>query len=164
MQDCDLWALDRPTFRQVIASTAARVVHAKVTFLQSVPILSSLPQRHLYRVAEVSSIADFSDGAFIVEQDSVGSVFYIIMSGEVEVFKREGGLASPTAAATSAAASTPPPGDGVGGSGAPVVVVARLKAGSYFGEVRCVASGVAPAICYCACSMSCRVFTAHDVS
>ena len=32
--DCELWTLDRNTFRQVIATTAVRVVQHKVSFLQ----------------------------------------------------------------------------------------------------------------------------------
>ncbi len=31
---CELWALDRPTFRKIIVSAAARMVQGKVNFLQ----------------------------------------------------------------------------------------------------------------------------------
>ncbi len=65
---CRLWALDRHRFRSIIATTAARVIHTKIAFLQSVTILASLPTRHMYRIAEVSSIENFVDGEVIVEE------------------------------------------------------------------------------------------------
>jgi hypothetical protein len=65
---CVLWALDREVFRTIIVTSAARVVHAKIAFLQSVTILASLPPRHLYRIAEVSSIETYDNGDLIVEQ------------------------------------------------------------------------------------------------
>lgn len=82
---CELWALDRPTFRKIIVSAAARMVQGKVTFLQSVPVLSKLPARHLYRIAEVSSWASFPADEVIVNKDSLGAVFYLIKTGDVEV-------------------------------------------------------------------------------
>ena len=34
VSDCELWALDRPTFRRIIVRAAARVINSKVTFLK----------------------------------------------------------------------------------------------------------------------------------
>lgn len=106
---CKLWALDRRTFKRVVVRSAAAAVHEKVHFLRRVEILSPLSRRDLYRLAEVLTSVTFSANQTILTQGETGSAFYIIKSGQVSVFKRDG-------------------------AGAEDVEVIRLGIGSYFGE------------------------------
>jgi CRP-like cAMP-binding protein len=54
--DCRLWALDRTTFRQVIASTAVRVIQSKVSFLQRSVIFPSGHDMSLSLTSPVSCL------------------------------------------------------------------------------------------------------------
>lgn len=56
----------------------------RIRILQSVPLLSRLPENKLVRLAGVMRVQAFADGAYIIRQGEEGSRFYIINEGEVK--------------------------------------------------------------------------------
>ena len=60
----------------------------RIRILQSVPLLSKLPENKLARLASVMRVQAFADGAYIIRQGEEGSRFYIINEGEVKCTRR----------------------------------------------------------------------------
>jgi CRP-like cAMP-binding protein len=56
----------------------------RIRILQSVPLLSKLPEAKLTKLASVMRVQSFKDGAYIIKQGEEGSRFYIINEGEVK--------------------------------------------------------------------------------
>jgi serine/threonine protein kinase/CRP-like cAMP-binding protein len=55
----------------------------RIRILQSVPLLSKLPEHKLMRLSSVMRVQAFKAGAYIIRQGEEGSRFYIINEGEV---------------------------------------------------------------------------------
>jgi cAMP-dependent protein kinase regulator len=85
--ECILWALDGASFRQIIADSnfARRRLHE--TFLESVPLLSSLTASQRTRIAEALKARTYSAGATIVRQGDAGTSFFLLVSGEARAYK-----------------------------------------------------------------------------
>eukprot|EP01090_Pellita_catalonica_P003258 TRINITY_DN1290_c0_g1_i1.p1 TRINITY_DN1290_c0_g1~~TRINITY_DN1290_c0_g1_i1.p1 ORF type:complete len:346 (-),score=73.13 TRINITY_DN1290_c0_g1_i1:159-1196(-) len=108
--DCVLWRIDRITYRKIIMGSQVRKRRLYESFLEKVPILSTLQKYERLTVADALEPALFKEGDIIISQGDPGDAFYIIVEGEVKVTK-----VTP--------ASTEPE------------EVARLFTSSYFGEI-----------------------------
>lgn len=103
--DSVLWALDRMTFRRILLDKTATKRRMYGDFLKDVPILSSLDNYQLSKLADALFSESFEAGTEIIKEGDVGDKFYIVESGEAEVTKKSQGK------------------------------VQELSKGSYFGEV-----------------------------
>lgn len=103
----NLWALDRLTFRRILMDSAFNRRRMYESFLEEVPLLSTLESYERAKIADALDTIKFADGDVIIEEGEPGDSFYFLESGEAEVFKRESG-------------NTP---------------IKRYKKGDYFGEL-----------------------------
>ena len=55
--------------------------------LATVPLFSEVPSRHLKRLADLSSVAEFAHGDEIVREGASGAVFYVLSDGEAKVVR-----------------------------------------------------------------------------
>ncbi|KAA0148901.1 hypothetical protein FNF29_06375 [Cafeteria roenbergensis] len=110
--ECSFFAVGRRDFRRALAGAAERTKEENIAFLRGVPLLRGVEQRILTSLAEALQTIEFEAGHAIMRQGSVGSVFYIVQSGECSVVKRSAG----------------PMGE------VEEVEVLRLKEGAFFGE------------------------------
>ena len=104
-----LWALDRVTFRRILMDSAFQRRRMYESFLEEVPLLSSLTLYERSKIADALDTQKFPAGATIIREGDPGEAFFILESGEAEVFKSD-------------------VGDGV-------EAVKRYKKGDYFGEL-----------------------------
>lgn len=105
---CKLWALDRPSFRHVMALSQRKGRAAVIDGLRRVPLLAKLTPQQLEACAEASQLATFHAGDRIITKGTEGSSFYMLLSGNVRC-------------------------TGITSAGQPVPDV-HLEAGAYFGE------------------------------
>jgi CRP/FNR family cyclic AMP-dependent transcriptional regulator len=56
--------------------------------LAQAPLFSDLSKRQLRKIAHASAVSSFGAGKEIVKEGVAGSVFYVILGGEVKVTKR----------------------------------------------------------------------------
>ena len=106
--DVKLWTLDRHAFKVIIAGAALRKRERFMSFLQRVPILSSLNELELMTLADSMTEEKFDHGMVICREGEPGDEFYIVSEGTAECYQRtEGGEK----------------------------MVAILSSGQYFGEI-----------------------------
>ena len=55
--------------------------------LSHIPLFKTIPQEKLNYLSKVIKIEKYSDKAFIIKQDDVGDLFYIVKSGKVDIYK-----------------------------------------------------------------------------
>jgi len=86
-------ALEREKFDMMLGSVQEVLAkRMRIRILQSVPLLSKLPEAKLVTLASVMRVQSFADGAYIIRQGEEGSRFYIINEGEVRCTRTKGGL------------------------------------------------------------------------
>jgi len=86
--DCTLWRLDRDTFKRIMMSTTYKQQSQKETFLENVPVLTSLTKYERFRIADSMKTLEFEDGQVIIKEGDAGNEFYIIEKGSVACTKR----------------------------------------------------------------------------
>lgn len=104
-----LWALDRVTFRRILMDSAFQRRRMYESFLEEVPLLSSLTLYERSKIADALDTQKFPPGATIIREGDPGEAFFILESGAAEAYKSD-------------------VGDGK-------EVVKRYKKGDYFGEL-----------------------------
>ncbi|EPZ32488.1 camp-dependent protein kinase regulatory subunit [Rozella allomycis CSF55] len=87
-EDSVLWAVDRVTFRRYIVNNTFRKRKLYESFLKTVPILSSLQQSEIVKIADALEPIEYDNEEVIVEQGNRGDSFYILVEGEAVVLKR----------------------------------------------------------------------------
>ncbi|KAI9813178.1 MAG: hypothetical protein M1826_002541 [Phylliscum demangeonii] len=87
--DSCLWALDRVTFRQIVMDSTFQRRRMYEAFLEEVPLLSSLTAYERSRIADALDTLKFPAGATIIRQGDPGEAFYILESGQAEVYKTD---------------------------------------------------------------------------
>ena len=107
--DVITWVLDRETFNLIVKDAAQKKREKFEGFLKSTEILKDLEPYELSQVADALKTATFKEGDRIIEEGSIGDVFYILEEG------------------TCVATKVLEPGK-------PDVVVKEYKEGEYFGE------------------------------
>ncbi|KAF2634499.1 camp-dependent protein kinase A regulatory subunit [Massarina eburnea CBS 473.64] len=83
-----LWALDRVTFRRILMDSAFQRRRMYEGFLEEVPLLSSLKSYERSKIADALETKKYPAGTTIIQEGDVGESFYILESGEAEVYKR----------------------------------------------------------------------------
>jgi CRP-like cAMP-binding protein len=78
-----LWAIDRLTFRHILAQNSAKGKGEIKTALQKVSLLQPLRDAQLSRVADVVQLVHFAKGETIIRKGERGHVFYMIKTGSV---------------------------------------------------------------------------------
>ena len=82
-----LWALDRMTFRRIIMDSAFQRRQMYESFLEEVPLLSSLKPYERSKIADALDALKYSAGSSIINEGDPGTSFYLLESGEAEAFK-----------------------------------------------------------------------------
>ena len=86
-----LWALDRVTFRRILMDSAFARRRMYESFLEEVPLLASLTSYERSKIADALETHKYPPGSTIIREGDVGESFFILETGEAEVFKRSGG-------------------------------------------------------------------------
>ncbi|KAF2762479.1 camp-dependent protein kinase A regulatory subunit [Pseudovirgaria hyperparasitica] len=83
-----LWALDRVTFRRILMDSAFQRRRMYEGFLEEVPLLTSLTPYERSKIADALETRRYPAGTTIIKEGDVGEAFFILESGDAEVFKR----------------------------------------------------------------------------
>ncbi|KAI9805771.1 MAG: hypothetical protein M1833_005264 [Piccolia ochrophora] len=83
-----LWALDRVTFRRILMDSTFQRRRMYETFLEEVPLLSTLTPYERSKIADALDTQKFPPGSSIIKEGDPGEAFFILESGEAEVFKQ----------------------------------------------------------------------------
>ncbi|KAF2006000.1 camp-dependent protein kinase-like protein regulatory subunit [Amniculicola lignicola CBS 123094] len=83
-----LWALDRVTFRRILMDSAFQRRRMYEGFLEEVQLLSSLTPYERSKIADALETKKYPAGTTIIREGDVGESFYILETGEAQVFKR----------------------------------------------------------------------------
>ncbi|ETV90376.1 AGC/PKA protein kinase [Aphanomyces invadans] len=78
-----LWALDRVTFRWIVARNAEDQLDECKKFLRNVPLLHELTDSQMSQLANVVQMLHFKQGERIITKGEKGNVLYIIKTGTV---------------------------------------------------------------------------------
>lgn len=84
---CTLWALDRLTFRRILMESTFARRRMYESFLEEVPLLSTLTPYERSKIADALETQKFAPGATIIREGDPGHSFYLVESGEAEVYK-----------------------------------------------------------------------------
>ncbi|RJE17849.1 hypothetical protein PHISCL_09813 [Aspergillus sclerotialis] len=82
-----LWALDRITFRRIIMDSAFQRRRMYESFLEEVPLLSSLKKYERAKIADALDTIKYPAGSTIISEGDPGDAFYLLESGEADAFK-----------------------------------------------------------------------------
>jgi cAMP-dependent protein kinase regulator len=83
--DCELWRLDRTTFRVILVTSAIERRSRYVDFLSKIPLLSSLDDRARQSLADTLQMRQYKNDEVVVKQGDKGTEFFIIEKGTAEV-------------------------------------------------------------------------------
>ncbi|POR34616.1 cAMP-dependent protein kinase regulatory subunit [Tolypocladium paradoxum] len=86
---CTLWALDRITFRRILMESTFARRRMYESFLEEVPLLSSLTPYERSRIADALETQKFAPGEIIIKEGDPGHSFYLLESGEADAYKGE---------------------------------------------------------------------------
>ncbi len=86
-----LWALDRVTFRRILMDSAFQRRRMYESFLEEVPLLSELTLYERSKIADALDTQKYPAGATIIQEGDAGESFFILESGEAEVYKSDVG-------------------------------------------------------------------------
>jgi cAMP-dependent protein kinase regulator len=86
---CTLWALDRLTFRRILMESTFARRRMYESFLEEVPLLSSLTPYERSKIADALETQKFSPGKVIIKEGDPGKSFYLLEAGEADAFKGE---------------------------------------------------------------------------
>lgn len=85
---CTLWALDRITFRRILMDSTFQRRRLYESFLEEVPLLSSLTRYERSKIADALDTQKYPAGAMIIREGDAGEAFYLLESGEAEAYKK----------------------------------------------------------------------------
>jgi len=83
-----LWQLDRITFRRILMDSAFQRRRMYESFLDSVPLLSTLTTYERSKIADALETQKFPPNTHIIKEGDIGAHFYILESGSASVYKR----------------------------------------------------------------------------
>ena len=140
-QDCKLWSIDRTAFKGITGQHKIKRSEMHLEFLRKVKIGDKvlgdvLQPEDINAMALATQQDTFANGDVIVREGERGDVFYLIESGEVEVFKK-----------------------GEGGGDAPI---ATLSSGHFFGERALLSEDVRQATCIASSDVKCLYLMRED--
>lgn len=82
-----LWALDRITFRRILMDSTFQRRRLYESFLEEVPLLSTLDKYERSKVADALETHKYPAGTTVIKEGDAGEAFYLLESGECEAFK-----------------------------------------------------------------------------
>lgn len=82
-----LWALDRITFRRILMDSTFQRRRLYESFLEEVPLLSSLTRYERSKIADALETQKYPSGTTIIREGDAGEAFYLLESGEAEAYK-----------------------------------------------------------------------------
>lgn len=83
-----LWQLDRLTFRKILMDSAFQRRRMYESFLEGVPLLSSLTTYERSKIADALDTVKHPAGSTIIQEGDAGDKFYILEAGEAVAVKR----------------------------------------------------------------------------
>ncbi|KAM0252919.1 hypothetical protein ACHAP5_000782 [Fusarium lateritium] len=83
---CTLWALDRVTFRRILMESTFARRRMYESFLEEVPLLSSLNPYERSKIADALETKKFAPGEVIIKEGDPGHAFYLLESGEADAY------------------------------------------------------------------------------
>jgi cAMP-dependent protein kinase regulator len=86
-QGCTLWALDRVTFRRILMESTFARRRMYESFLEEVPLLSTLTPYERSKIADALETQKFPPGHIIIKEGDPGHSFYLLEAGEADAFK-----------------------------------------------------------------------------
>lgn len=84
---CTLWALDRVTFRRILMESTFARRRMYESFLEEVPLLSSLTPYERSKIADALETQKFAPGEIIIKEGDPGHSFYLLEFGEADAYK-----------------------------------------------------------------------------
>ncbi|PHH70233.1 hypothetical protein CDD80_6155 [Ophiocordyceps camponoti-rufipedis] len=84
---CTLWALDRITFRRILMESTFARRRMYESFLEEVPLLSTLTAYERSKIADALETQKFAPGDVIIKEGDPGHAFYLLESGEAAAYK-----------------------------------------------------------------------------
>ncbi|KAK0614181.1 cyclic nucleotide-binding-like protein [Immersiella caudata] len=85
--NCTLWALDRVTFRRILMESTFARRRMYESFLEEVPLLSSLTPYERSKIADALESQKFPPGHTIIREGDPGHSFFLLESGEAVAIK-----------------------------------------------------------------------------
>lgn len=83
-----LWQLDRVTFRRILMDSAFNRRRMYESFLAEVPLLEALTEYERAKIADALSTEKHPAGYEIIKEGEPGENFFLVESGEAQVYKR----------------------------------------------------------------------------
>ena len=87
-----LWALDRATFREIVAASDREACDSRQTFLRSASLFGELPEKQLAAIGAVMEELTFADGDAIVLEGDEADAFFLVRSGGAIVSRDQQGV------------------------------------------------------------------------
>ncbi|KAK4113923.1 camp-dependent protein kinase regulatory subunit [Canariomyces notabilis] len=84
---CTLWALDRLTFRRILMESTFARRRMYESFLEEVPLLSSLTPYERSKIADALESQKYPAGHTIIREGDPGHSFYLLESGEAVAYR-----------------------------------------------------------------------------
>lgn len=94
MEDCTLWRVDQTTFRQILANSSVTGDRSTMEVLRKVEFLRDLSDEYIAKIASAVDQQNFQKGDIIIRKGDMGTLFYILKSGSVQVKDIDSGLCS----------------------------------------------------------------------
>ena len=88
---CTLWRLDRFTFRRILMDSAFQRRKLYESFLEEVPLLRTLTLYERSKIADALFTEKFTPGQTIIQEGDPGDKFYLLESGEADVYRKDSG-------------------------------------------------------------------------
>lgn len=76
------WCLDRETFNNIVKDAAQKKRERYIEVLKKVEILSTIDQYELMQISDAIKSTVYNEGDYIIKEDELGDVFYILEEGE----------------------------------------------------------------------------------
>lgn len=87
--NCTLWALDRLTFRRILMESTFARRRMYESFLEEVPVLSSLTPYERSKIADALESQKFPAGSTVIKEGDPGHSFYLLESGEAVAYRSD---------------------------------------------------------------------------
>ncbi|KAM7208701.1 cyclic adenosine monophosphate-dependent protein kinase [Naviculisporaceae sp. PSN 640] len=84
---CILWVLDRLTFRRILMESTFARRRMYESFLETVPLLSSLTPYERSKIADALTRQKFPAGHTIIREGDPGESFFLLVNGEAVAYK-----------------------------------------------------------------------------
>mmetsp|Transcript_130652 Transcript_130652/g.194646 ORF Transcript_130652/g.194646 Transcript_130652/m.194646 type:complete len:386 (+) Transcript_130652:143-1300(+) len=85
---CEVWALDRDTFRKIMMSAGKASMDERSKFINKVKLFDELQPYEKFRIAEAMVMRTYTNGETIVTEGEAGHEFFIIQSGATNCYKK----------------------------------------------------------------------------